>query len=92
MWRFDPSKGEFGEPVALKMEYFRRFPRDHGSKRQGDLVDWERCVFVSLSTSLVFRVPLTHERHWQRLLFPLRQAVQRANESRREPVALDHFR
>ncbi|GAA5899696.1 uncharacterized protein JCM6883_005961 [Sporobolomyces salmoneus] len=46
VWKFDESKGEFGEPVALKMEYFRRYPRDLGEKRQGDLVDWERdCYF-----------------------------------------------
>ncbi|GAA5943957.1 uncharacterized protein JCM15063_006127 [Sporobolomyces koalae] len=46
VWCFDKSKGEFGEPVVLKMEYFRRFPQDHGGRKRGELVNWERdCYF-----------------------------------------------
>ncbi|GAA6017473.1 hypothetical protein JCM11491_006836 [Sporobolomyces phaffii] len=43
VWKFDEGKQE---PVVLKQEYFRRFAKDQGSKRRGELVDWEKdCYF-----------------------------------------------
>lgn len=58
VWKFDKNRGEFGEPVALKMEYFRRFPRDHGSNKRGSLVDWERYVALLRVTPLSAKIYL----------------------------------
>ncbi|GJN94713.1 hypothetical protein Rhopal_007804-T1 [Rhodotorula paludigena] len=61
VWQWDPNRGEVGEGVVLKQEYFRRFPRDmvvegcveveggkdglKGKRRQGDEVSWYRDCY-----------------------------------------------
>lgn len=63
MWQFDPQRGEVGEGVVLKQEYFRRFPEDvelkgciemeggkdgrNGRRKQGEEISWYRCAPVS---------------------------------------------
>lgn len=58
VWQWIPDRGEIGESIVLKMEYFRRFPEDcvvegcveveggklgrRGHRRQGEEVDWHR--------------------------------------------------
>ncbi|GAA5952203.1 hypothetical protein JCM3765_001906 [Sporobolomyces pararoseus] len=72
IWRFDESKGEFGEPIALKMEYFRRFPRDLGSKRQGELVDWERDCYYPFVKQFSDRISRgKNASHWLTFVEPI---------------------
>lgn len=60
VWEWDEKRGEIGEGVVLKMDYFRYFPDDvviegcaeseggkdgkRGKRKQGEEVDWYRCV------------------------------------------------
>ncbi|BGP11918.1 hypothetical protein JCM10049v2_007838 [Rhodotorula toruloides] len=61
VWEWDERKGEVGEGVVLKQEYFRRFPEDcviegcaeveggkdgrKGRRKQGEEVDWYRDFY-----------------------------------------------
>lgn len=60
VWEWVADRGEVGEGVVLKMEYFKRFPADcviqgcveveggklgrNGKRKQGEEVDWHRCA------------------------------------------------
>ncbi|BGP55967.1 hypothetical protein JCM8202v2_003574 [Rhodotorula sphaerocarpa] len=61
VWQWMPDRGEVGEGIVLKMEYFRRFPADcviegcvdveggkagrKGKRKQGEEVDWHRDFY-----------------------------------------------
>ncbi|TNY21435.1 cytoplasmic protein [Rhodotorula diobovata] len=61
VWQFDPQRGEVGEGVVLKQEYFRRFPEDvelkgciemeggkdgrNGRRKQGEEISWYRDFY-----------------------------------------------
>ncbi|GAA6010167.1 hypothetical protein JCM10207_005648 [Rhodosporidiobolus poonsookiae] len=72
VWAWDPSRGEVGEGVVLKSDYFRYFPQDvvvegcveveggkdgkKGKRKQGEHVDWYRDCYFPFSRLFARRI------------------------------------